>query len=647
MSVQFGMCNFDGRPVEPWELDQLRPLLAPYGPDAEGCLCKDNFGILYRAFHTNKESRRESQPHISVSGAVITWDGRLDNRQQLISELAAGLPSDATDLKITASAYEQWGTASLAKFLGDWALSIWSPSDRSLILAKDFVGTRQLYYSVVNERVTWCSVLDPFLVRASHSLELDHEYVAGWLGFLPAPHLTPYVGICSVPPSCFVRLSKGTQTHSRYWDFDPAKKIRYRTDTEYEEHFRVVFGDAVRRRLRSDLGIVAELSGGMDSSSIVCMADTLIGGGGVETSRLDTVSYYDDSEPNWNERPYIAKVHEQRGRTGCVIDVGSRECLVFGYGRSAPTPAFAPPDKASEQFGAYILSHGTRVVLSGVGGDEMLGGVPTAVPELADLLAGGHFFNLARQLRVWALHKRKPWLHLLMETVREFLPRGAAKVPEHQRPAAWLCRSFVRRYAEGLMGYEPRLRLSGPAPSFQETLLSLESLRRQIAAAPLPSAPPYERRYPFLDRTLIEFVLSIPRCQLVRPGERRSLMRRALRGMVPDEVLNRRRKAYVVRAPLLTVSRHSSELLRLIDGMVCIGLDIVDGSAYLRALQRMARGDGFPSVQFIRTVNLENWLRVMIGSGFVTAPAGYEGRSVAQDFSRQCLPSEPARQSLS
>src|SRR6202035_132686 len=101
-----------------------------------------------------------------------------------------------------------------------------------------------------------------------------------------------------------------------------ANRIHYRSDAEYEEHFRFCFTESVKRRLRSDSPVLAELSGGMDSSSIVCMADQILARGKGETPRLDTLSYYDDSEPNWNERPYFTKVEEKRGRAGCHIDVG-------------------------------------------------------------------------------------------------------------------------------------------------------------------------------------------------------------------------------------------------------------------------------------------------------------------------------------
>src|SRR5271154_5807287 len=87
MSAQFGKCNFDGKPIDPEDLYRVRPLLAPYGPDVERCICKRNFGVLYRAFHTTLESRREVQPYEFACEAVLTWDGRLDNREDLISLL--------------------------------------------------------------------------------------------------------------------------------------------------------------------------------------------------------------------------------------------------------------------------------------------------------------------------------------------------------------------------------------------------------------------------------------------------------------------------------------------------------------------------------------------------------------------------------
>ena len=97
MSAQFGKFNFDGRPVDSSDLSRVRSLLVPYGPDREGSLCKGNFGILYRAFNTSEEARRESQPFVNSSGITVTWDGRLDNRDELLTQVKGVLPQEATD----------------------------------------------------------------------------------------------------------------------------------------------------------------------------------------------------------------------------------------------------------------------------------------------------------------------------------------------------------------------------------------------------------------------------------------------------------------------------------------------------------------------------------------------------------------------
>jgi asparagine synthase (glutamine-hydrolysing) len=612
VSVQFGRWNIDGQPADRDYLAKAGEMLAPYGPDGGGVYIKDNVGILFRAFHTTKESRKEIQPFVTPSGAVVCWDGRLDNREEFIRELREVVTADSTDLAIVAAAYEAWGTKCFAKLIGDWALSVWDPISRSVILAKDLIGTRHVFYSFDKERVTWSTILDPLVLLAGKTFGLEEEYIAGWLSFFPATHLTPYVGIHSVPPSCFVRIEPGRQTGGKYWDFDPSKRIRYRTDGEYEEHFRQVFGESVRRRLRSDSPVLAELSGGMDSSSIVCMADAVMDRGAAETPGLDTISYYDDSDPNWNERPYFTKVEEKRGRMGCHIEVGSAGFSLFKFdsnGFAATPAASCRPDHASKQFAASMASQGNRVLLSGIGGDEVTGGVPTPTPELEDLLAKARFGALAHQLKAWALNKRKPWFHLCIEAARAFFPPAIVGVPRHLRPATWMNPDFVKRNSRALRGYHGRLRLIGCLPSFQDSIYTLDLLRRQLGCDTLSAEPPYEKRYPYLDRGLLEFGYAIPREQLVRPSQRRSLMRRALVGIVPDELLTRKRKAYATRAPVTKISAEWTNLIETCPQMVSASVGMVDDQAISEALKKVGQGAEIPIVPLMRALRVELWLR--------------------------------------
>src|ERR1700733_85081 len=109
MSVQFGRWNFEGQPPAPHYIEKVSATLAPYGPDSDESYSKSGVRILYRAFHTTQESHGETQPHISSSGAVITWDGCLDNRAELVSELRASLTLNSTDVAIVTTSYEKWG----------------------------------------------------------------------------------------------------------------------------------------------------------------------------------------------------------------------------------------------------------------------------------------------------------------------------------------------------------------------------------------------------------------------------------------------------------------------------------------------------------------------------------------------------------
>jgi len=318
MSLQFGKFYFNGIPSDSSGLDQARGILAPYSPDPEGSYSDEDVQIICRAFYTTKDSQRDKQPYVSQSGAVVTWDGRLDNRNDLISEIG-GLSNRSSDVAIVAAAYDRFSTACFQKFVGDWALSLWIPRARTVFLATDFIGIRHLYYQRTKDQVIWSTVLDALILDTRQGFEVEEQYIAGWLSLFPAAHLTPYHGVLNVPPCSFVRVSKHACLTQKYWDFDPGKRIRYRTDSEYEEHFRAAFGDAVKRRLRSSAPVVAELSGGVDSSSIVCVADDILAR--ESGPRLDTVSYYDDSEPNWDERPFFARVEERRGRTGSHINL--------------------------------------------------------------------------------------------------------------------------------------------------------------------------------------------------------------------------------------------------------------------------------------------------------------------------------------
>ena len=631
MSVQFGRWNFEGQPPAPDYIEKVGATLAPYGSDSNESYSKGGINILYRAFHTTKESHGEKQPCISPSGAIITWDGRLDNRADLISELSDSLTNSSTDVAIVAVAYEKWGANCLGKLIGDWALSIWNPRERSVLLAKDPIGTKHLYYSFDEKQLTWSTILDPLVLFAETTFAICEEYIAGWLSAMfPAAELTPYVGIYAVLPSSLVLFRPGMRTVSKYWDFNPGAKIRYRADTEYEEHFRAALATAVQRRLRSDRPVLAELSGGMDSSSIVCMADTIIARCAAETARLDTISWYDDSydhlEPDTNELHWITKVERKRARTGLHINL--REVETKSFSPEYESDCFAvtpdssrPLSELFKQYAAYMLSHGHRVTISGIGGDNVTGGgIPTPTPELQDLLAKARFVVLAHRLYAWAAKMRKPRLPLLWKAARGFFSTVVDE-PKEMHMAPWFDPGFVHRNHPALCGYPSRVKFFGPLPSFQDNIGTVNYLRRLLAHYDLCPELLCEVRYPFLDRNFLEFMFAIPREQIVRLGQRRSLMKRALAGIVPIELLNRRRKTFVLQASRKQGAKKdilADCLVEIAQPIVGCSRGIVDSNRFLDMLQKARRNEEVPIDSLKRTLTLESWLRHLTIRGVLT-----------------------------
>jgi asparagine synthase (glutamine-hydrolysing) len=636
MSVQFGRWNFEGQPPAPDYIDKISVALAPYGPDGNESYSQGGIGILYRAFHTTKESRREKQPCISPSGAVITWDGRLDNRADLISELRDSLTVNSTDVAIVAASYEKWGENCLGRLIGNWALSIWNPRERSVLLAKDPIGTKHLYYLSDDKQLTWSTILDPLVLFAGRTFEICEEYIAGWCAIpvFPAAHLTPYIGIHAVPPSSYVLLRPGKHIVNKYWDFDPGKRIRYGTDAEYEEHFRSALATAVQRCLRSDRPVLAELSGGMDSSSIVCTADTVIARGEAECPRLDTISWFDDSydhlEPDSNELHWISEVDRKRGRAGFHINTGalqqaeakeadSRKSSEFEFdNRFAATPI--PNNSQSEffkRYKAYVQSQGYRVIFSGIGGDEPTGGgVPTPTPELQDLLTRARFVTLAHQLSAWAAKMRKPRLPLFREAVQGFFS-ARTNLPKDLRPAPWLHEGFVRRNRAAFCGYPFRVKLFGPLPSFQDHIYKLEANRRFVAHFGLHPDLLVEMRYPYFDRDFLEFAYAIPREQIVRMGQRRSLMKRALVGIVPTELLSRRRKTFVTPEPRKESSTEWPGPMEIGQHIIGSSLGIIDPDRFAEAVQKGPHNEDIPIESLKLAVTLESWFRHLTIQGLL------------------------------
>jgi asparagine synthase (glutamine-hydrolysing) len=504
MSVLAGVWHFDGTPVNRDFLMAIGQQLSEYGPDGEVTYFDKSAGILYRPLHTTSESKLEHQPHKSVAGNIISWDGRLDNRDELICLLRHALRGDYTDVAIVSAAFDRWGTNSFTRFIGDWAMAIWNPYKQELVLARDYIGVKQLFYYPSSKRVIWCSHIVP-LALCGDRFTLCDDYIAGYLAFYPDVHLTPYSEILPVPPGAFVCIrDKRIGTH-KYWLAKRAYSIRYKRDEEYVEHYRDLFCQSVRRRLRSDSPVLAELSGGLDSSSVVCMADAIMAKESWHTERLDTFSFHDSSELEEDDLLYFTRVEAQRNRTGFHVDLhGSGNSFLPENPSFVGTPGPGSRAEVREALSSIVNQCGYRIILSGFGGDQMNGQTLDPRILMADLFLHLRWIELLKQLRAWSLLIRKrPWIHLLLQTLVQLVPIPVrAQFTNFATALPWLNRDFAckhrvsARLLEGLDG------VWFIQPSTRDAMQTIATLSRHLSSS-TPSV--VEKRYPYLDQNLVDF----------------------------------------------------------------------------------------------------------------------------------------------
>ena len=606
MKAHFGIWNFDGRPVDEVRLARARTILESLSTFPIRMLKRGDLAILDASGNGGRIAD-EVDGTVAGSADLVFWNGRLDNRREL-ETIVADPFHPATDAKLIQKGFDRFATGIIPRIVGDWAVSIVRQAQSELILAKDFAGTRPLFYRVQRSCVAWSSVLEPLVLSDGGLPPFSEEFLAAWISSFPQPASTPYRGVFSVPPCSIVRIRPNRVVSQRYWSLEHAGTIRYRTDKQYEEHFLCAFRESVRRRLYSPAPILAELSGGMDSSSIVCMCDELRAG------YVDTVTYFDSLEPGWDEIPFAGTVEVKRKKVGHHIDIGPSVKI-----RELPTsgaPPVVPPSlyfrtPAAVEFDRIVAHRGYRAIISGIGGDEMLGGIPTPIPELADLLVRLKAFPFVRQSFRWALARKKSIFALWQSLLGSFLPPRQTAAGSLADAAVWLKPEFRARNREQMAFPQARFRMFGPLPSRQANAAALEILTRQISCVSSSGPSALEWHYPFLDRDLVEFCASIPREQLVRPGQRRSLMRRALAGIVPQEILQRKRKAYVSRGLVSMLAAHWQNLRK--DSLCLEAMNIVDAQSLYRSIEQASYGKDVPVLPLLKTLALEYWMRDLDG----------------------------------
>jgi asparagine synthase (glutamine-hydrolysing) len=575
--------------------------------------------MVHRALHVTRDDALERQPFVSAFGTVMTWDGRLDNRDDLRLQLRRELRADTTDVALAMAAYETWGDEGFARLVGDWSAVVFDPDRRAVVLASDYMGTRALYYRLTPTSVAWSSCLGLLAQDADVRDALDPRFIVGHLTFAVPPNVTPYRQIESVPPGhAIVVGADGMRQATRFWSL-PRSEVRYRSRVTYADALRQHLADAVATHIRSTRPVWAELSGGFDSSTVVCLADRLVR----QRSDLETISYVSQSSIESDERPFIRTVEEHIGRSGLHLRL--EDCLgAVDAERDWITPRH-PRDAGLEILRA-VRQRGGRVLLSGSAGDLVMANFPDASESVLGLIARGHALAALGDLRAWSRATQKTIWDLAGRLLVQALPRqrwidreARALLQSHSgvlnRSTLDAARQFFGLQAAGVGLWHDEIsrRLTASAAArFDGRRQLLAGIQQMSEGRNLQSPSEFAGVsicYPYGHRPLVEFMLAVPAEMLYVPGETRALMRAATASILPERIRRRFSKGYA--APFLTRSTKAklASLPASVDDYYVVQAGFLDGAVLRDRLSALKEGScrHFGNLGLI--VDVERWIR--------------------------------------
>ena len=603
-----GIWERSGRLVDPAALDRMSAILRHRGPDGDGLHLAGAIGLANRRLAIVDPTPAGDQPmSLPERGLWLTYNGEIHNYPELRRELEAGGARfrTQTDTEVVLHAYAAWGADAFDRFNGMWALGIWDERERTLVLSRDRFGIKPLCYSVRDGRVVFASepkaILEAFPEeRVADDAEID-RFLRGC--YTDSGEATFFANVKSLLPATTLVVTRDSLHARRYWSFEPGDE-RPRDDAE--ECFRELLRDSVRVRMRSDVPVGACLSGGLDSSAIAALVET------PDERPMQCFSLlYDgwvDDESEYSRaaagaRPGRFVVHWVRPESSKLVETMRQ--IVWHH--DAPMPLRG---RIAQWFTMQEAGRHVKVVLDGQGGDELLAGYSHFVlPYLVDRLrrptagADGLLSELGDLARI------------------------------EGRSALWFLALASGRYARSVAGL-PRWGIHRPPPPpgaptgrpYRSTLnnalwteLSSEGLPEVLHAEDaLSMAFSIESRTPFLDHRLVELCFSLPYTDKISAGWTKSVLRRSLAGIVPPEILARRRKLGF-SAPVAEWLRLEENLREvrevLLDGR-CVSRGLVDPGRLELALTAFERGPArFAAAQtgrMWRWITLELWFREFV-----------------------------------
>lgn len=579
MSGIYGVFRFDGAPVESETLTKMREAMAHYGPDDGGEWREGPVGLGHLLLRVTPEDRFEVQPVKGDDITLVTF-ARLDNRDELLREF--GMPKSEhpsiPDSSLVLEAYRRWGEDCPDHLNGDWQFAAWDGRRRSLFVARDHQGNTGLYYYSNSRFIVFASSLKALLAlpdvpRRPDMLKMA-QVLTAWLG---EGWRTAYEDLYRLPPAHIMRVSKsGTET-KRYWYPENLSPLHLANDQEYVDQFLQIYDQAVRSRLRSARPIAVTLSGGLDSGSVVAMAAPILAAESKSLTAFTSVPFFDIAGSGMNrtcDEWYLASATARMAGDNIVHLPLTSEGITLLSAIEHKIEIHNEPGHASSnhywlediQSQAKSLQVGT--LLTGQCGNFTVS--YSGGGSLQHSLLTGDFSAAARILRYC---EPNPWLALKRHVLKPLLLPGIRLYRYHfkSKGLPWHQYSSIRSdFAEEiLLGKHMRKSDHDPTFTIIPSALSKRAvfLESSIGARWHEAGAEYgmEVRDPTSDRRIIEFCFRTPDEQYRRRGEYRWLIRRAMNGRMPCEVINNQKRGLQAADLVHRVRSNRAEINGILD----------------------------------------------------------------------------------
>jgi asparagine synthase (glutamine-hydrolysing) len=542
------------------------------------------------------------------AGCRVLVRGYLAGRPELAALLGLSRPHRPSDGALLAHAFRRWGTALQAHIAGEFAAVIYDAQAKTALLTHDALGVMPLFYSRRAVSVAFAAdIID--LIDAESSAVLDDEYVADFLaaGSVTGER-TPYPSIRRLLPGRSLWWSEGALHDLRTWDLADVPAVRCRDDAEYEERFRALLEAAVEGACDRDGTTWVSLSGGLDSSSIACVAAQA----GVRN--LAAYSVLCTSWPAADERKWMRAVVDRCGLPWHTLEIENMLPFSRLPGAFQGEPTLAVIGEEQQRVHDDLLrAHGVTAVLSGHAGDAVLCASPGPVPaHLADPLFEGDPFAAVRGMAAWknAARDGRSYAYWVLRSLVE--PAVGHALGTMSRTASraavppWFRPDYVQTMRLGDRARRqpaPRCRQPGRQDLWDALWMmslgaSTISRRRARCAS----------RFPLLYRPLVEFMCGIPWEQKLRPRCDRYLQRRALAGVLPELVRRRASKGSGNPAFVEGLRRSRDWLGYLCDNPLMAERGIVDAAKWRDAVRQAGVGQTYDDRFFLGAVAVETWL---------------------------------------